>query len=108
MNNRSYEAERPVLRAASNEQTARGRARARRSPKRESAWPRGLRPLDAADYAGISPTTYDAWVKERRLPAPKKIGGVVLTDRYALDDALDVLFGSEAEAQMDAWNDVRV
>jgi predicted DNA-binding transcriptional regulator AlpA len=82
-------------------------ARPKRSPKRETAWPRGLRREAAADYVGVSPSHFDEWVKQGIMPKPKKIGGVVLWDRGALDDALDALFYSEADAEAAAWDDVR-
>jgi hypothetical protein len=106
MSKRTRGAESSIPAQPSNEVASNGRVR--RRPAKRDVWPRGLRRLDAADYAGISPTLYDEWVKQRMLPATKKIGGVVLTDRFALDDALDVLFASESEEQLDAWNDVRV
>lgn len=53
--------------------------------------PRGLRRDDAARYVGISPTLFDEWVKDRKMPRPAKIGGVTLWDRFALDAAFTAL-----------------
>jgi predicted DNA-binding transcriptional regulator AlpA len=75
-------------------------------PKRE-AWPRGLRRPDAASYLGISPSQFDKWVVVGTVPSPKKIGGVVLWDRFALDDAMEAIFYPEAEAEMAIWDEVR-
>jgi len=83
--------------------------RAKRHPQRE-AWPRGLRRQSVADYVGVSPTQLDKWVMEGVLPSPRKIGGVVIWDRYALDEAMEAIFYPEADAENDAemtaWNDV--
>lgn len=66
--------------------------------------PRGLRRLDAARYLSISPTTFDAWVATGRMPQPKRIGGVVLFDREAIDLAFDAL-GESVGQPADAGDD---
>ena len=42
------------------------------------------------------------------MPKPTKRGGVVLWDRFALDDAMETLFYSQAEADMAKWDTVSV
>jgi predicted DNA-binding transcriptional regulator AlpA len=81
--------------------------RPKRRPKRE-VWPRGLRRVDAADYVGVSPSLFDSWIKDGVLPKPRKRGGVVLWDRFALDAAMEAIFYPEAEAEMAVWDEVRV
>lgn len=50
-----------------------------------------LRRDEAAAALSISPTTFDEWVKERKLPAPHRIGRVVLWDMAELVDAWQLL-----------------
>ena len=78
-----------------------------RRPKRE-AWPRWLRREAAADYVSVSPSQFDKWIATGVLPKPKKIGGVVLWDRFALDDSMESHFYSEADAELSIWDDVRI
>jgi predicted DNA-binding transcriptional regulator AlpA len=80
--------------------------RPKRHAKRE-AWPRWLRRADVADYVGVSPAQLDKWVALSTIPSPRKIGGVVLWDRYGLDEALERLFYPEADTEQAAWDDVR-
>jgi predicted DNA-binding transcriptional regulator AlpA len=80
------------------------RSRPKRRAKRE-AWPRGLRRSDASDYVGVSPSTFDSWIDLHILPRGKRIGGVVLWDRFALDEAVDALFYSDAEPDLTVWDD---
>jgi predicted DNA-binding transcriptional regulator AlpA len=68
--------------------------------------PRGLRREQAAQYLGISPTTFDMWVRDSLMPAPKRIGGVVMWDRKALDLAFDELSSEDGSAQDDIWSRV--
>ncbi len=69
--------------------------------------PRGLRRTDAARYVGISPSTFDEWVKCEVLPRPRKQGGVVLWDRLALDSSMDTLFYPDEDSDEAKWDDVR-
>lgn len=52
---------------------------------------RGLRAPDAAFYVGVSPTKFAEWVSEGKMPAGRKIDGVVLWDIVKLDAAFDAL-----------------
>ena len=73
-------------------------------PKRE-AWPRWLRRVDAADYVSVSASQFDKWISEGMLPSPKKINGIVLWDRLALDEAMEAIFYPENDLAV--WDDVR-
>lgn len=55
----------------------------------------GYRRPEAAAFVGVSPTTFDAWVKGGRMPAPRKIGGVVLWRGDELIEAFNRLTGVE-------------
>jgi predicted DNA-binding transcriptional regulator AlpA len=68
--------------------------------------PRGLRREQAAHYLGISPTTFDGWVKDNLMPGPKRIGGVVVWDRKALDLAFEALSGEDESNVDDVWSRV--
>lgn len=55
---------------------------------REVSVPRfALRRDEAAAALGISPSLFDMWVKQGKMPNPCKIGGVVLWDAEAVRDA---------------------
>jgi predicted DNA-binding transcriptional regulator AlpA len=64
--------------------------------------PRWLRRAEAARWVSLSPSKFDQVVKDGRLPAPKMIDGVVLWDRYRLDDAVE-LFPVKSDAAADDW-----
>lgn len=78
----------------------------RNTPGRVSAagsrWPRGMRRDDAAAYLGISTTKFDDWVSKGVMPGPKRQGGVIVWDRYRLDQAFESL-PDEAETSGDSW-----
>lgn len=59
----------------------------------EQAWgaPRGLSREGAAHYLGISPSLFDAMVKDGRMPSPKRINTRTVWDRHQLDQAFDSL-----------------
>jgi predicted DNA-binding transcriptional regulator AlpA len=56
-------------------------------------WPRGLSRTQAASYIGISPGTFDKMIRDGLMPGPKAIYGRRVWDKFALDDAFDVLDG---------------
>lgn len=56
--------------------------------------PRGLRADDAALYVGVGRTKFLDWVREKRMPAPARIDGVVLWDIRRLDACLDEIFAA--------------
>jgi len=49
--------------------------------------PRGMNRLEAARYVGVSPTKFDAMITDGLMPRPKRAGGRVIWDRFALDQA---------------------
>ena len=74
----------------------------------EARWPRGLRREDAARYVGVSPSKFDEWVKDRRMPQPFRADGCVLWDRGDLDDAFDELkHGPRTATLAQGWDDYR-
>ena len=69
-------------------------------------WPRGLRREDAADYLGISASTFDALVSERRMPEPRQASkGRVVWDRHELDGAFDRL-PKRGESFANPWDQI--
>ncbi len=65
--------------------------------------PRGMSRDEAARYIGVSPTKFDEMVKDRRMPAGKKVDGRVLWDRVAVDRAFtdlpDIADGKRSKIQ---------
>jgi predicted DNA-binding transcriptional regulator AlpA len=56
-----------------------------------SIHPRGLSRIAAANYVGISPSTFDQLVKDGRMPSPKRINARTIWDIWQLDEAFDAL-----------------
>ena len=46
-----------------------------------------LRRDEAAASLAISPSLFDTWVKDGKMPNPNRVGGVVLWDAEAIRDA---------------------
>lgn len=63
--------------------------------------PRGLSRADAAEYVGVSATTFDLMVRQGKMPKPFRVYGRVLWDRNKVDAAIDAL--SELGAPDDIW-----
>ena len=67
--------------------------------------PRVLNRERAAEYCGVSPDGFSAWVRIGRMPAA--IAGTRRWDRKALDAALDKLSGlgvvADSKSALDAW-----
>ena len=63
--------------------------RPRQSSLPASLPPRGLSRVQAAEYVGVSPSTFDKMVAEGEMPSPKRIGARTVWDRKALDCAFD-------------------
>ena len=59
--------------------------------------PRGMRREDAARYVGVSPTKFSQWVADGLMPEGRRVEGVTLWDRLALDDAMNALFDDQPE-----------
>jgi predicted DNA-binding transcriptional regulator AlpA len=51
----------------------------------------------------MSPSKFDQLVKDRRLPKPKMIDGIVVWDRYQLDAAMELLPDKELSLDDDDW-----
>jgi hypothetical protein len=62
--------------------------------------PRGLSRVQAAEYVGVSPGTFDAWAKDRKIAF--RIGKRVLYDRYRIDAEMDDMLDAAAETP-DRW-----
>ena len=65
---------------------------------------RGLRRQHAAIYIGVSPTKFDQWVKDGRMPKPIRVDGCVIWDIRKLDLAWDALGENDA---VDGWADYK-
>ncbi len=66
------------------------------------AWaPRGLSREEAARYIGIGTTKFDELVTKRKMPAPRRIDGRLVWDRFALDAAFQDL-PTENASRLDA------
>lgn len=53
--------------------------------------PRGLSRVEAAAYLGVSPSLFDAMVRDGRMPRPKRINARAVWDRKNLDLYFDAL-----------------
>lgn len=53
--------------------------------------PRGLSRVQAAEYIGVSASTFDKMVSDGGMPAPKRIRGRVIWDLKGVDRAFDAL-----------------
>ncbi len=53
--------------------------------------PRGLSRMQAAEYIGVSASTFDKMVSDREMPAPKRFRGRVIWDRKEVDHAFEAL-----------------
>ena len=71
-------------------------------PDRPRPEPRLLRREDAALYAGIGPTLFDRLVSEGKMPAPVRIEGRVLWDRWALDAKITELSDGDGKLEFAA------
>jgi excisionase family DNA binding protein len=68
---------------------------------------RGLSREEAAMYVGISASKFDELVRNRRMPAPKRIDGRKVWDIRDLDVAFDALPGENSRSQGSSWDDFR-
>ncbi len=68
--------------------------------------PRGLSRVEAAQYIGVSPTTFDQMVADGRMPKPKRIDGRNVWDRHQLDSAFAAL--PDENDRDDIWSRVAV
>jgi excisionase family DNA binding protein len=65
--------------------------------------PRGLSRVQAAEYVGVSPSTFDNLVAAGEMPAPKRIRARTVWDRRALDCAFDA-FDDGGENSGNPWD----
>src|SRR6478736_210041 len=70
----------------------------------QSLPPRGLSREQAAAYVGISPSLFDALVKDGRMPVPKRINSRTIWDRLQLDEAFTALPSNEAA--VNPWDEI--
>jgi hypothetical protein len=63
--------------------------------------PRGMSRIESAYYIGVSPSLFDTMVKDRRMPAPKRINTRNVWDRFALDAAFEALPDKDQAADDD-------
>lgn len=75
----------------------------RRSVLPPSLAPRGLSREVAAEYFGVSASSFDLGVKDGTIPAPRKFRGRVIWDRLELDRAFDALPGRD---DSNPWDEV--
>ncbi|MGJ5206124.1 helix-turn-helix transcriptional regulator [Bradyrhizobium sp. HKCCYLR20261] len=62
--------------------------------------PRGLSRLQAAEYIGVSVSTFDKMVAEGEMPAPMRIRGRVIWDLKGVDRAFEAL----SDADGNPWD----
>ena len=75
-----------------------------RRARQAKAEPRGLRRDDAAAYVGVSVGKFVDWVERGLMPKPKRQDGVVVWDRFQLDQAFDAL--PDGTEEKDTWADL--
>ena len=75
--------------------------------KPENILPQSLSPrgLSREAYVGISPSLFDALVKDGRMPAPKRINSRTVWDRLQLDEAFTALPSNDAAA-VNPWDEI--
>ena len=66
--------------------------------------PRGLSREQSAEYIGVKHTLFDEMVKDRRMPAPKRINSRTIWDRLALDEAFAALPSDDDANPWDGGN----
>jgi predicted DNA-binding transcriptional regulator AlpA len=67
--------------------------------------PRGLSRVEAAAYLGVSPSLFDAMVRDGRMPLPKRINARAVWDRRSLDIYFEAL-PDEALKSENPWDEV--
>jgi len=61
---------------------------------------RGLSREEAAEYVGVSPSLFDAMVKDYRMPAAKRINARTVWDRRQLDAAFTALPNADGASDL--------
>ena len=77
---------------------------ARRPSLPEGTLPRGFSRAQAAEYVGVSVTTFDTMVEDGRMPQPKHIGARRVWDRNRIDQAFDAMPGDDHHD--DIWDHI--
>lgn len=67
--------------------------------------PKGLSRLEAARHIGVSASTFDAMVKDGRMPRPKTVGARVLWDRLRVESYFDALPEQGMSVEDDSFAD---
>ena len=74
--------------------------------------PRGLNRCETAAYIGVSPSLFDAMVKDGRMPKSIQINSRTVWDRRQVDLAFDALTEQDAAepeaAEAERWQNVAV
>lgn len=65
--------------------------------------PRGLCRVTAAQYVGVSPTTFDRMVADGQMPKPKRIGERKVWDLRQVDVAFEALPQDEQPCSWDRF-----
>ena len=76
-----------------------------KAPPHHRIQPRGLSRVEAADYVGVSPTTFDKLVADGRMPPPKHINARNVWDVRQLDLAFEDL-PSDDDTENDPFNSI--
>lgn len=66
--------------------------------------PRGLSRIEAAQYIGVSPGTFDKLVDDGTMPKPKHIRARRVWDRFALDSAFTRISGGVGDDEPNEWD----
>jgi predicted DNA-binding transcriptional regulator AlpA len=64
---------------------------------------RGLSRTEAAAYIGVSPSLFDAMVKDGRIPRPVRVNSRRIWDMWELDAAFDDL---KDQLETNPWDDI--
>ena len=74
---------------------------------RGEVMPRGVSRVQAANYVGVSPVTFDRMVRDKMMPKPLRIYARTVWDLHAIDAAFDALDSASVEAD-DGWHKMAV
>ena len=66
--------------------------------------PRGLSRVEAAAYIGVSPSLFDALVRDSRMPPAKRINARLVWDRLRLDAAFASIPDGDGDADENPWH----
>jgi predicted DNA-binding transcriptional regulator AlpA len=66
--------------------------------------PRGLSRDEAAAYIGVSPSTFDIMVGDKRMPQSKRVGRRTIWDRQQIDLAFSALPSDDEGSKFNPWD----